>query len=137
MLAPRGWVRGGGSAPAPFLWAFSGQGDGPHPALAFKEGGPRARPGHWLAPWPDAGLPILGWVPTSPRLCVAARPICGRTKRGPRATLSHALHVQINFFIFIRILHILVAKLRAHQMRYSDYKLRWARVAGQGEAGGA
>lgn len=34
-------------------------------------------------------------------------------------------HTQINFFIFIRILHLLVAKLRAHQMRYTDYKFRW------------
>ncbi|XP_039715246.1 LOW QUALITY PROTEIN: glucagon receptor [Pteropus medius] len=37
------------------------------------------------------------------------------------------LAILINFFIFIRILHILVAKLRAHQMRYSDYKLRLAK----------
>lgn len=80
-------------------------------------------------------MSILGWVPASPRACVAARPVCGGTKRGPGATLSRALHVQINFFIFIRILHILLAKLRAHQMRYSDYKLRWARAAGRG--GGA
>uniref|UniRef100_A0A8C6ZG12 Glucagon receptor n=1 Tax=Nothoprocta perdicaria TaxID=30464 RepID=A0A8C6ZG12_NOTPE len=28
---------------------------------------------------------------------------------------------QINFFIFIRIIQILVSKLRAHQMRYTDY----------------
>lgn len=31
---------------------------------------------------------------------------------------------QINFCIFIRILHTLMAKLRARQMRYSDYKCR-------------
>ncbi|XP_036692494.1 glucagon receptor isoform X3 [Balaenoptera musculus] len=34
------------------------------------------------------------------------------------------LAILINFFIFIRILHLLVAKLRAHQMRYTDYKFR-------------
>ncbi|XP_014644848.1 PREDICTED: glucagon receptor isoform X1 [Ceratotherium simum simum] len=34
------------------------------------------------------------------------------------------LAILINFFIFLRIVHILVAKLRAHQMRYTDYKLR-------------
>lgn len=34
------------------------------------------------------------------------------------------LAILINFCIFIHILHILVAKLRAHQMRYTDYKLR-------------
>ncbi|XP_056228953.1 glucagon receptor isoform X3 [Seriola aureovittata] len=30
----------------------------------------------------------------------------------------------INFFIFIRIIKILMSKLRAHQMRYTDYKFR-------------
>ncbi|NXJ36334.1 GLR protein, partial [Ciconia maguari] len=34
---------------------------------------------------------------------------------------------QINFFIFIRIIQILVSKLRAHQMRYTDYKFRLAK----------
>lgn len=34
--------------------------------------------------------------------------------------------LQINFFIFIRIIQILISKLRAHQMRYTDYKFRWA-----------
>uniref|UniRef100_A0A8C1IDS7 Glucagon receptor a n=1 Tax=Cyprinus carpio TaxID=7962 RepID=A0A8C1IDS7_CYPCA len=37
------------------------------------------------------------------------------------------LAVLINFFIFIHIIKILVSKLRAHQMRYSDYKLRLAK----------
>ncbi|XP_062871816.1 glucagon receptor [Trichomycterus rosablanca] len=37
------------------------------------------------------------------------------------------LAVLINFFIFIRIIKILVSKLRAHQMRYSDYKFRLAK----------
>uniref|UniRef100_A0A8C3CRB9 Glucagon receptor n=1 Tax=Cairina moschata TaxID=8855 RepID=A0A8C3CRB9_CAIMO len=32
------------------------------------------------------------------------------------------LAILINFFIFIRIIQILVSKLRAHQMRYTDYK---------------
>uniref|UniRef100_A0A8B9GX28 Glucagon receptor a n=1 Tax=Astyanax mexicanus TaxID=7994 RepID=A0A8B9GX28_ASTMX len=34
---------------------------------------------------------------------------------------------QINFFIFIHIIKILVSKLRAHQMRYNDYKCRLAK----------
>uniref|UniRef100_A0A3B4XRK5 Glucagon receptor b n=1 Tax=Seriola lalandi dorsalis TaxID=1841481 RepID=A0A3B4XRK5_SERLL len=34
---------------------------------------------------------------------------------------------QINFFIFIRIIKILMSKLRAHQMRYTDYKFRLAK----------
>ncbi|XP_019906355.1 glucagon receptor isoform X2 [Esox lucius] len=35
--------------------------------------------------------------------------------------------VVINFLIFIHIIKILVSKLRAHQMRYSDYKFRLAK----------
>ncbi|KAM9359612.1 glucagon receptor-like [Symphorus nematophorus] len=37
------------------------------------------------------------------------------------------LAILVNFFIFIRIIHILVSKLKAHQMRYSDYKFRLAK----------
>ncbi|KAI4832511.1 hypothetical protein KUCAC02_015475 [Chaenocephalus aceratus] len=33
----------------------------------------------------------------------------------------------INFFIFIRIIKILMSKLRAHKMRYTDYKFRLAK----------
>lgn len=35
---------------------------------------------------------------------------------------------QINFLIFIHIIKILVSKLRAHQMRYTDYKFRCGQV---------
>uniref|UniRef100_A0A667YZI5 Glucagon receptor b n=1 Tax=Myripristis murdjan TaxID=586833 RepID=A0A667YZI5_9TELE len=35
--------------------------------------------------------------------------------------------VTINFFIFIRIIKILMSKLKAHQMRYTDYKFRLAK----------
>ncbi|XP_026936814.1 glucagon receptor isoform X5 [Sagmatias obliquidens] len=42
------------------------------------------------------------------------------------------LAILINFFIFIRILHLLVAKLQAHQMRYTDYKFRWVWALGVG-----
>ncbi|KAJ8254089.1 hypothetical protein COCON_G00207010 [Conger conger] len=37
------------------------------------------------------------------------------------------LVVLINFFIFIRVIKILMSKLRAHQMRYTDYKFRLAK----------
>ncbi|KAG8565143.1 hypothetical protein GDO81_012738 [Engystomops pustulosus] len=37
------------------------------------------------------------------------------------------LAILINFFIFMRIIQILLSKMRAHQMRYTDYKLRLAR----------
>uniref|UniRef100_A0A3B5AGT2 Gastric inhibitory polypeptide receptor-like n=1 Tax=Stegastes partitus TaxID=144197 RepID=A0A3B5AGT2_9TELE len=37
------------------------------------------------------------------------------------------LTIMVNFFFFIRIIHILVSKLKAHQMRYTDYKFRLAK----------
>uniref|UniRef100_A0A671NNV6 Gastric inhibitory polypeptide receptor n=1 Tax=Sinocyclocheilus anshuiensis TaxID=1608454 RepID=A0A671NNV6_9TELE len=37
------------------------------------------------------------------------------------------LAILVNFFIFIRIIQILVSKLNAHQMRYTDYKFRLAK----------
>nr|DBA27553.1 TPA: hypothetical protein GDO54_008028 [Pyxicephalus adspersus] len=37
------------------------------------------------------------------------------------------LAISINFVIFMRIIQILLSKMRAHQMRYTDYKLRLAR----------
>ncbi|XP_015253995.1 PREDICTED: glucagon receptor [Cyprinodon variegatus] len=37
------------------------------------------------------------------------------------------LSVMINFIIFIHIIKILVSKLQAHQMRYTDYKVRLAK----------
>lgn len=46
--------------------------------------------------------------------------------------MARSAPLQINFFIFIRIIQILVSKLRAHQMRYTDYKFRW--VAGTAPA---
>uniref|UniRef100_UPI003AB07644 glucagon receptor n=1 Tax=Centroberyx gerrardi TaxID=166262 RepID=UPI003AB07644 len=37
------------------------------------------------------------------------------------------LAILVNFFIFIRIIQILISKLKAHQMRYTDYKFRLAK----------
>nr|XP_048285277.1 glucagon receptor isoform X4 [Myodes glareolus] len=37
------------------------------------------------------------------------------------------LAILINFFIFVHIIHLLVAKLHARQMHYADYKFRLAR----------
>ncbi|KAJ8280838.1 hypothetical protein GJAV_G00059690 [Gymnothorax javanicus] len=34
---------------------------------------------------------------------------------------------EVNFFLFIRIIQILVSKLKARQMRYTDYKFRLAK----------
>ncbi|NXD17973.1 GLR protein, partial [Nothocercus nigrocapillus] len=52
-----------------------------------------------------------------------AAPGWHRHRRPPH----HLPPFQINFFIFIRIIQILVSKLRAHQMRYTDYKFRLAK----------
>ncbi|KAF3844087.1 hypothetical protein F7725_016135 [Dissostichus mawsoni] len=43
-----------------------------------------------------------------------------------RVAVDHS-EISINFFIFIRIIKILMSKLRAHQMRYTDYKFRLAK----------
>ncbi|KAE8575969.1 hypothetical protein XENTR_v10004001 [Xenopus tropicalis] len=40
---------------------------------------------------------------------------------------SVLLAIVINFVIFVRIIQILVSKMRAHQMRYTDYKFRLAK----------
>uniref|UniRef100_A0A667YTL4 Gastric inhibitory polypeptide receptor n=1 Tax=Myripristis murdjan TaxID=586833 RepID=A0A667YTL4_9TELE len=37
------------------------------------------------------------------------------------------LAILVNFFIFIRIIQILISKLKAHKMRYTDYKFRLAK----------
>ncbi|XP_035390179.1 glucagon receptor [Electrophorus electricus] len=37
------------------------------------------------------------------------------------------LAILVNFFIFMRIIQILISKLKAHQMRYTDYKFRLAK----------
>lgn len=74
-------------------------------------------PGHPGEPSPR------GFAHHLPRLCRAwgrGRFMLTCPSRAPSAPL------QINFFIFIRIIQILVSKLRAHQMRYTDYKFRWA-----------
>uniref|UniRef100_A0A8C3SHP1 G-protein coupled receptors family 2 profile 2 domain-containing protein n=1 Tax=Chelydra serpentina TaxID=8475 RepID=A0A8C3SHP1_CHESE len=42
------------------------------------------------------------------------------------------LAILVNFIIFVRIIKILVSKLRAHQMRYTDYKFRWAGATPRG-----
>ncbi|XP_035390270.1 glucagon receptor-like [Electrophorus electricus] len=37
------------------------------------------------------------------------------------------LAILVNFFIFMRIIQILISKLKVHQMRYTDYKFRLAK----------
>ncbi|XP_047614222.1 glucagon receptor isoform X2 [Phacochoerus africanus] len=71
-------------------------------------------------PWPGTRSPRAPGA----RAGLAADPPRRGTGWG-RALLCP--HVQVNFSIFIRVLHVLAAKLRAHQMRCTDYKFRLAR----------
>lgn len=59
----------------------------------------------------------------------------GSSQDDPHTT-TFVFLTQINFFIFVRIIHLLVAKLRAHQMHYADSKFRWARARAWVRAGG-
>lgn len=101
-------------------------------------------PSSWVGPggrgggqacWPQRGRP---WPSAGTPAGAQARPARPPVTGG--AALSSGLHTQINLLIFTRVLRVLVAKLRARQMRYTDYKFRWVRAAsgprGQEEAGG-
>ncbi|NWI08547.1 GLR protein, partial [Crypturellus soui] len=59
-------------------------------------------------------------------LAILVSPAAPCRRRRPRSA-HRPPPFQINFFIFIRIIQILVSKLRAHQMRYTDYKFRLAK----------
>lgn len=77
------------------------------------------------------GAPMLFVVPWAVVKCLFENVQCWTSNNNmafwwiPR--LPVFLAILINFFIFIRILHILLAKLRAHQMRRTDYKFRLAK----------
>ncbi|XP_037013740.2 glucagon receptor isoform X4 [Artibeus jamaicensis] len=77
------------------------------------------------------GTPMLFVVPWAVVKCLFENVQCWTSNDNmafwwiPR--LPVFLAILINFFIFIRILHILLAKLRAHQMRRNDYKFRLAK----------
>lgn len=84
-------------------------------------------PGLWLCP-----LQPLAWCLRGPRTwCKRGCPgqgtelSCLPLPSPALPLMAHSAPLQINFFIFIRIIQILVSKLRAHQMRYTDYKFRW------------
>lgn len=52
--------------------------------------------------------------------CAGCRDVQGAGVCGP----LHCLLPQINLLIFMRILKVILAKLRANQKGYADYKLR-------------
>ncbi|XP_025776097.1 glucagon-like peptide 2 receptor [Puma concolor] len=44
-----------------------------------------------------------------------------------RLRFCHSLHYKVNFFIFLKIVKLLISKLKAHQMCFRDYKYRLAK----------
>ena len=44
--------------------------------------------------------------------------------------------LQVNFVVFVRIVRILVAKVRAHQVTRGDCRVRWGHGGGGGDTGG-
>ncbi|XP_045692091.1 glucagon receptor isoform X1 [Phyllostomus hastatus] len=80
---------------------------------------------------PPAGAPMLFVVPWAVIKSVFENVQCWTSNDNMAfwwiLRLPVFLAILINFFIFIRILHILVAKLRARQMRHTDCKFRLAK----------
>ncbi|KAJ6663586.1 hypothetical protein lerEdw1_009665 [Lerista edwardsae] len=85
-------------------------------------------PGYLLIGWGESAGPsiVMGnsWGGDNK---VIGGPVCCLWRPPPRASPSFFSILQINFGIFIRIIKILLSKLRAQQMRYTDYKFRLAK----------
>ncbi|XP_030075650.1 gastric inhibitory polypeptide receptor [Microcaecilia unicolor] len=85
-------------------------------------------PGYLLLGW---GAPVLFVVPWVIVRYLYENTACWETNDNMaywwiiRCPILLAL--LINFFIFIRIIKIIISKLRAHQMRYTDYTFRLAK----------
>ncbi|XP_055971745.1 glucagon receptor isoform X2 [Sorex fumeus] len=77
------------------------------------------------------GAPMLFVIPWAVAKCLFENVQCWTSNENMGLwwilRLPVFLAILINFFIFLRILHTLVAKLRARQMRSSDYKCRLAK----------
>uniref|UniRef100_A0A3Q0SZX7 Glucagon receptor n=1 Tax=Amphilophus citrinellus TaxID=61819 RepID=A0A3Q0SZX7_AMPCI len=81
--------------------------------------------GYLLIGW---GTPVLFVIPWTVVRCLHENTRCWEINENMaywyiiRTPILMA--VMVNFFIFIRIILILISKLKAHQMRYTDYKFR-------------
>ncbi|XP_067170497.1 gastric inhibitory polypeptide receptor [Apteryx mantelli] len=99
-------------------------------ALLARMGAPgrRCLPAYLLLGW---GAPLLFVAPWAVVRYLYENERCWeRTDRAPFWWIIRCpilLAVAVNFVLFVRILRILVAKLRAQQLRCSDYRLRLAR----------
>uniref|UniRef100_A0A2K6L0C1 Glucagon receptor n=1 Tax=Rhinopithecus bieti TaxID=61621 RepID=A0A2K6L0C1_RHIBE len=77
------------------------------------------------------GAPMLFIIPWVVVKCLFENNQCWTSNKNmgfwwiPRSPVF--LAILINFFIFVRIVHLLVAKLRAQQMHHTDYKFRLAK----------
>uniref|UniRef100_A0A3Q1CNY4 Gastric inhibitory polypeptide receptor n=1 Tax=Amphiprion ocellaris TaxID=80972 RepID=A0A3Q1CNY4_AMPOC len=84
--------------------------------------------GYLLIGW---GTPVLFVVPWIVVRYLFENTRCWETNENPAnwwiIRIPIQLAIMVNFFFFIRIIHILVSKLKAHQMRYTDYKFRLAK----------
>uniref|UniRef100_A0A3Q0SX94 Glucagon receptor n=1 Tax=Amphilophus citrinellus TaxID=61819 RepID=A0A3Q0SX94_AMPCI len=82
--------------------------------------------GYLLIGW---GTPVLFVIPWTVVRCLHENTRCWEINENMaywyiiRTPILMA--VMVNFFIFIRIILILISKLKAHQMRYTDYKFRY------------
>ncbi|XP_053773878.1 glucagon receptor isoform X2 [Desmodus rotundus] len=127
-LSVSGWLSDGYGVVANYCWLLV-EGVYLHSLLGLAAGPERSSFALYLGiGW---GAPMLFVVPWAVVKCLFENVQCWTSNNNmavwwiPR--LPVVLAVLINFFIFIRILHILVAKLRAHQMRHTDYKFRLAK----------
>ncbi|KAM8793972.1 gastric inhibitory polypeptide receptor [Eudromia elegans] len=99
-------------------------------ALLARMALPRRRPlpAYLLLGWGAPLLFVAPWVVV--RYLYENERCWERTDRAPFWWIIRCpilLAVAVNFVLFVRILRILVAKLRAQQLRCSDYRLRLAR----------
>lgn len=72
-------------------------------------------------PWGPGTTGLV--VSCGPQGCVP-RPGCPARGGGAGLCVPHSVSLQINLLIFMRILKVILAKLRANQKGYADYKLR-------------
>ncbi|XP_068766650.1 gastric inhibitory polypeptide receptor [Struthio camelus] len=99
-------------------------------ALLARPAGPAPRrlPAYLLLGWGAPGLVVAPWAVV--RYLYENERCWERTDRAPFWWIIRCpilLAVAVNFVLFVRIVRVLVAKLRAQQLRCSDYRLRLAR----------